>query len=116
MSGGMMAETMVDGMTNGDGIPTMLQEGMAVMGQMIQGGMMDGGMMGSIMGPWMMVVPLLVLIGLGFLAVWGIRKLGSNSGDSRSAEDALKIARERYARGEIDEEQFRTIRSDLASR
>lgn len=109
---------MPDGMMGGDGMLAMIQDAMAGVSQMMQGGMMDGGMMGGGMGPWMLVgwiVPLLVLVGLGALAVWAIRTLAGESGDGRSGGDALEAARERYARGEIDREEFRAIRSDLAS-
>lgn len=115
MNGDMMSGMMQNGMMGGDGMLSMMQDGLATMGQMMQGGMMDGGMMGG-MGPWMLVgwiVPLLVLLGLGALAVWAIRKLADSSGPADDGHDALEVARERYARGEIDREEFRAIRSDL---
>lgn len=119
MDGGLLSGAMVpDGMTGVDGMLSLMQGAMAWMAQMTQGGMMDGGMMSGGMGPWMLVgwiVPLLVLIGLGALAVWAIRKLAADPGAARSGRDALEVARERYARGEIDREEFRAIRSDLAS-
>lgn len=119
MPGGMSpGDMMPDGLVGGDAMLSLVQNAMAGMGQMMQGGMMDGGMMGGGMGPWMLlgwVVPLLVLIGLGALAVWAIRTLAGDSGGGRSANDALEVARDRYARGEIDREEFRAIRSDLVS-
>lgn len=120
-----VSEMMPDGMMGGDGMLSMMQSTMAGMTQMMQGGMMDGGMMGGGMGIWMLIgwlVPILVLVGLGVLIVWAIRKLAGDSGTARSGasrtrsgDDALEVARQRYARGEIDREEFRRIRSDLTS-
>lgn len=116
MDGGMSPGAMMpDGMMGGDGMLAMMQNAMAGLSQMMQGGMMDGGMMGGFMGPWMMLVPLVVLIGLVALAVWVVRTLTKNSGDTPSGGDALEVARQRYARGEIDREEFERIRADLAA-
>lgn len=119
MEGGIRpGALMPDGMMVGDDMLAMMQNAMAEMSQMMQGGMMDGGMMGGSMGPWMLVgwiVPLLVLAGLGALAVWAIRTLAGGSGGGSTGSDALEVARQRYARGEIDRQEFRAIRSDLAS-
>jgi putative membrane protein len=85
---------------------------------MTQSGMMGDGMMSGMMGGRMLLgwlVPLLVLAGLTLLVVWAVRSL---TGDRRSRDpkdDALAIARRRYALGEIDREEFRALRSDLAS-
>lgn len=114
-----VSEMMPDGMMGGDGMLSMMQSTMTGMTQMMQGGMMDGGMMGGGMGIWMLIgwlVPILVLVGLGVLVVWAIRKLAGDSRTARSGDDdALEVARHRYARGEIDREEFRRIRSDLTS-
>lgn len=118
MNGPGMSEMMPDGMMGGDGMVSMMQSAMAGMTQMMQGGMMDGGMMSGGMGIWMLIgwlVPILVLVGLGVLIVWAIRKLAGDTGTARSGDDALEVARQRYARGEIDREEFQRIRSDLAS-
>lgn len=119
MDGGTSPGEMVfDAVSGGDSLLSLVQNAMAEISQMMQGGMMDGGMMSGGMGPWMLVgwiVPLLVLIGLGALAVWAIRTLAGDSGGRRSGSDALQVARERYARGEIDREEFERIRSDLAA-
>ena len=45
------------------------------------------------------------------LAIWGIAKLARHS---HSANGALAIARERYARGEISKEEFDGIKKDLS--
>ncbi len=45
------------------------------------------------------------------LIVWGVRQLQGNNRESDSR--ALEILEERYARGEIDREEFASRRSDL---
>ena len=63
----------------------------------------------------------MMLITLGFLAVviagvvLGIRWLVMQSGESRS-DSALEILRQRYARGEINREEFEARRHDLQQR
>jgi len=52
--------------------------------------------------------------GLIALIVWGITRL-SRRGGPAGRQDALDIARERYARGEITREQFDQIKRDLQS-
>src|SRR5215208_3735142 len=75
-----------------------------------QGGMMGGG--GGVFGMlWMVLVPLLFLGGLIAVIVWAVTHIasgrhaaGSSAGvHERSAEDTLK---ERFARGEIDAEEY----------
>jgi putative membrane protein len=46
------------------------------------------------------------------LAVWGIKRLTKCSSGSNS--NALDIVRERYARGEINREQFEELKKDLS--
>jgi putative membrane protein len=88
----------------------------AMMG-MTQSGMMGDGMMSGMMGGGMLIgwlVSLLVLAGLTALVVWAVRELiGRRDSEDPEEDDALAAARRRYARGEIDREEFRTLRSDL---
>jgi len=59
-------------------------------------------------GLWMLIIG----GGLIALIVWGISRLTLSS--SHVGENIpLKIARERYARGEINKEQFEQIKKDL---
>jgi putative membrane protein len=56
-----------------------------------------------------------LLIGL---AVWGVRSLAGNSRLPQahgSQPTPLEIAQARYARGEINREEYETIRRDLQS-
>ncbi len=71
----------------------------------------DGGWdMGS---GWWIVMPIMMVIfwaGVIAVAVWGIRQF---TGDRRRDRNALDIAKERLARGEITKEEFDRIRGDL---
>ncbi|MEX0801363.1 MAG: SHOCT domain-containing protein [Dehalococcoidia bacterium] len=74
---------------------------------MDMGGMHDG------MGWWMMAGWIWFLLFWGSLialVVWAVGR-GRGSGDG---PDAMEIAEERLARGEIDEEQFQRIKRNLA--
>ena len=85
-------------------------------------GMMGGwgmgpGMMGFGFGwPFMFLVPLvfvvLVILGLYYL-LSGQRRQGASVGYAES--DALRILKERYARGEITSEQYAKMKRDLES-
>jgi len=72
-------------------------------------------------GLWMLVPMALMLLfwaGVVGLVVWVIvalaRRYGPGSTTSRSRGDAIDVAKERYARGEIDRAQFDQIRRDLS--
>jgi len=56
---------------------------------------------------------ILLWVGLIVLIVWGVMKIGKGGSDT-SKKDALDIARERYAKGEISKEEFEQIKKDLA--
>jgi len=81
-----------------------------------------GGFMGGMMGfgfgwwPFMFLVPLafvvLVVLGLYYL-LSGHRNQGASVGYAES--DALRILKERYARGEITSEQYAKMKRDLES-
>ncbi len=49
------------------------------------------------------------------LIVWGIRKFVRKSGASGTTHNAIDIAKERYARGEISKEQFEQLKKDFNS-
>lgn len=54
----------------------------------------------------------LVLIAIPALALYAIATRTGGGGDATS-DDALSVLRERYARGEIDDEEFETRRRQL---
>ncbi len=79
------------------------------------------------MGPWMMggwfgyaspwwgiaavVFGVLVILGLGLIAVWAFR--GALSGEARGNQRAIAILQERLARGEITPEEYERMRRVL---
>jgi len=66
--------------------------------------------------PFMFLIPLM-LIGLIVLAAYYLGSWGRRGTYSygRVEDDALRVLRERYARGEITEEQYRKMREELRS-
>lgn len=84
-------------------------------------GMMDGGMMNCMMGfgmmGGMMALGLLLLIGIiaavVLAIVWLVRRTGESSPPAESPQEILK---RRYARGEIDSEQYEAIKRQLDER
>lgn len=70
--------------------------------------------MHDIGGWWMLFGGIWMLIfwgGLIALIVWGITRLTRH--DSVAKHTPLELAKERYARGEINKEQFEQIKKDL---
>lgn len=85
------------------------------------GGMMGGGMGSGMMGRggsgWVGILPL-AAGALGMLGVvGGVLYWAAGRGGTRSASDdgAMETLRERYARGELDEEEYRRRRDRLES-
>ena len=71
---------------------------------------------GDGMGWWMILGGLWMLLfwgGLIALIVWGINKLVNRNGGGRKP-NPLEIVKERYARGEISQEEFERLKKDLA--
>lgn len=76
------------------------------------------------MGPWMMagfgwmwLIPVLGIVFLG-LIVWAIvaavRSSSESKGsDSSKADSALEVLKKRYARGEINKEEYEEKKRDL---
>ena len=63
-------------------------------------------------GWWMMIMWLLLIVAVIVAVVLVSRSLRGRNGDP-TRRDAAEIARERYARGEISQEEFERIRDDL---
>lgn len=70
---------------------------------------MSGGMW------WMMVLPVLVLAVLTVVGVLVVRALWDRFGSHSSGRNGpLSVLQDRYARGEIDQEEFTSRRRHLA--
>ncbi|HJU00460.1 MAG TPA: SHOCT domain-containing protein [Actinomycetes bacterium] len=75
---------------------------------MMGGGMMDG--MTGLVWLWV-VVPLLVLMLVVVVSVWLVRTVRSRAGsDAAAARRGLDL---RYARGEVDRDEYLQRRADL---
>jgi len=64
-------------------------------------------------GGWMWVFWIAVLVGLFFLVKWILQQ--GRAGESKPNEGALDILKKRYARGEINKEEFELKKKDLLS-
>ncbi len=78
-------------------------------------GMMGPGMMAGF--GWMWLMPVFWIVFLG-LIIWAIIALDRSSSESRGsdsskAESALELLKRRYARGEIDKQEFEEKKKDL---
>ena len=70
------------------------------------------GMMGF--GVLMMLFGLLLLVGIVALIIWAVLRLtGSGRPSSPGGDQARQILGQRYARGEIDQDEYQRIRREL---
>ena len=63
-----------------------------------------------------MLFQLLFWLVIIFLIVWGVKQLAGRSHNSNQLtrkDNALEILRERYAKGEIDKQEFETKKRDI---
>jgi putative membrane protein len=79
-------------------------------------GMMGPGMMDGF--GWMAIMPVLWIVVLG-LVIWAVvaavrGSSESRSSDSSKADSALEVLKRRYARGEINKEEYEEKKIDLA--
>ena len=72
--------------------------------------MMGGGMMGGMMWPMVLMMAIVVLLVVGGIVLL-VRLLSTGGSGTKSA--ALSILQERYARGEIDHEDYQQRRKLL---
>jgi putative membrane protein len=78
--------------------------------------MMDGfGMTGGFGFGWIFMILwwVLIIVGIAALVKWMVTPSGGHS-RTGSGSKALDILKERYARGEIDEQDFQKRKRDLA--
>ncbi len=64
-------------------------------------------------GGWMIIIWVVIIA----LIVWGVVTLvrhSSSTLDTSHKRDPMEIARERYAKGEINKEQFEEIKKNLS--
>jgi putative membrane protein len=77
-------------------------------------GMMGGYGMGWFGGILMIVFWILILVGLVFLIKWLIQSTGRDKASGSDGNRSIEILKERYAKGEIDKEEFESKKKDLA--
>lgn len=78
-------------------------------------GMMGPGMMGGFGWMWLMPVFGIVFLGLIIWAIVAAVRSSSESrgSDSSKADSALEVLKKRYARGEINKEEYEEKKKDL---
>lgn len=74
--------------------------------------MMDG--WGSGFGMVMMILFWLLVLALVGSLIWFLIWKGSNLSGKYENESSLEILRKRYARGEINEEEFRKMKKEIS--
>ncbi len=81
-------------------------------------GMMGSGMMGGFGWMWLMPIFWIILLGLIIWAVValarGVSQPSSSDSASSRSDSALEVLKKRYARGEIDKEEYEEKKKDLA--
>jgi putative membrane protein len=75
--------------------------------------MMYGWGMGWFGGIFSLIFWILVIVGMVFLIRWLIHMSKGHSEAQQSGSRALEILRERYARGEIEKQEFEEKKKDL---
>ena len=65
-------------------------------------------------GGWMILMMILFWGGTIFLVIWGVRQFSGRS--QPTSNRASEILTQRYARGEITDEEFESMRHTLADR
>ena len=77
-------------------------------------GMMGGYGMGWFGGILMVVFWILIIVGLVFLIKWLIQSTGRDRTTGIGGNRSIEILKERYAKGEIDKEEFESKKKDLS--
>jgi len=78
----------------------------------------DGGMRLHETNPWPHIVMMAMMVIFWAVIIYGllvfISKYGKDHGSKASDNDALSIARTRYAKGEISKDEYATLKKDLS--
>ncbi|MDP3880394.1 MAG: SHOCT domain-containing protein [Dehalococcoidales bacterium] len=82
-------------------------------GQYGSWGMMGPGMMGGYGTMFLMPILWIVVLGLIIWAVVAAVRPGESSRSDSGTSSALEVLKKRYARGEIDKEEFEEKKKDL---
>ena len=75
--------------------------------------MMGAWGMGWFGGIFMILFWILILVGLVFVIKWLIQSTSHGHSNASSANRAIEILKERYARGDIDKTQYESMKRDL---
>jgi putative membrane protein len=65
------------------------------------------------MGGFMWIFWIAIIVGIILLVKWIVQQ--NRPGGQQQGENSLEILKKRYARGEIDKEEYDRIRKDLLS-
>ena len=76
-------------------------------------GMMWGGGGGWFMGPILLILLLVIAVAIGVLVARSLGGAGTGRASDQAGSSALRVLEERFARGEIDEEEFRQRKKAL---
>jgi putative membrane protein len=76
-------------------------------------GMMGGWGMGWFGGGFMILLWIIIIIALVFFIRWLVQSSKGSKGSAQSGSSAMEILKERYARGEINKEEFEEKKKDL---
>lgn len=65
-----------------------------------------------------LVLTIGLIIGIVFFVIWIVKELNNNNRGSQNKEasSAIDIAKKRYAKGEINREEFQNLLTDLGTR
>ncbi|CAB1084835.1 hypothetical protein D1AOALGA4SA_12342 [Olavius algarvensis Delta 1 endosymbiont] len=77
-------------------------------------GMMDNWGIGGFGMVFMMIFWVLVIVGLVLLVKWLIQAAGSGKAAGQKGAGAIEILKQRYARGEINKAEFKSMKRDIS--
>ena len=93
--------------------PMLAWAGQVGEGRYGHGNMWHGGWYGMIFGPLMMIVFIALIVGVVVLVVRWLGAPGSGRAQGRAEKAPLDILEERFARGEIEKDEFEQRRQVL---